>query len=91
VCGDLIVLSEGDRVSADAHIIQATGVTADESLLTGEAVPVQKHVSLSLGKADADTAYRSSVFSGTLIVGGTALAVVDATGPRSEIGKMADR
>jgi P-type Ca2+ transporter type 2C len=88
VCGDLIVLSEGDRVPADAHIIQATGVTADESLLTGEAVPVQKHVSLPLGKADADTAYRSTVFSGTLIVGGTALAVVEATGPHSEIGKI---
>ncbi len=88
VCGDLIVLAEGDRVSADAHLVQATGVTADESLLTGEAVPVQKQVASPVGPDDAEAVSRSAVFSGTLIVGGTAVAMVDATGPRSEIGKI---
>jgi P-type Ca2+ transporter type 2C len=88
VRGDLIMLSEGDRVPADARVIQATGVTADESLLTGEAVPVQKQVLSPLGQTDADAVYRSTVFSGTLIVGGTALAEATATGPRSEIGKI---
>ena len=90
--GDLIVLSEGDRVPADALLIEATGLSADESLLTGEAVPVRKQV------ATSDVAAKDvprpggedlpMVFSGSLIVGGSAIAEVTATGPASEIGKI---
>jgi len=87
VRGDVIVLSEGDRVPADARLLESTGLSADESLLTGEAVPVRK-------RADAGEALRPGgedqpqVYSGTLIVGGSALAEVTATGPASEIGKI---
>jgi Ca2+-transporting ATPase len=42
VCGDLLVLAEGDRVPADALLISCTNLTVDESLLTGESVPVRK-------------------------------------------------
>ena len=86
--GDLIVLSEGDRVPADAVLRVATGLSADESLLTGEAVPVRKSV------GDSDPAIRPGgedlpmVFSGSLIVSGSAIAEVTATGPASEIGKI---
>ena len=86
--GDLIVLAEGDRVPADAVLLEATGLSADESLLTGEAVPVRKLV----GTPDPDTRPGGEdlpvVFSGSLIVGGSAIAKVTATGTASEIGKI---
>lgn len=88
VRGDLIVLSEGDRVPADAVLRQATSLSADESLLTGEAVAVRKKV------GDPDPSIRPGgedlpmVFSGSLIVSGTAIAEVTATGTASEIGKI---
>ncbi len=73
VPGDTMILAEGDRVPADAVLLDGHDVMADESLLTGEAVPVHK-------SADA------GVFAGTLIVRGTAAASVTATGPNSEMG-----
>ncbi|MGH8168990.1 MAG: cation-translocating P-type ATPase [Steroidobacteraceae bacterium] len=90
VRGDLLVLAEGDRVPADAVLVSGDDIQADESLLTGESVPVRKRVSREPPPAEVvpggdDLPY---VFSGTLIVTGGALAVVTATGPRSEIGKI---
>ncbi|NWG92523.1 MAG: cation-translocating P-type ATPase [Parvularculaceae bacterium] len=75
VRGDLIVLGEGDRVPADGHLIEATHLQADESLLTGESVAV-------------DRRRNESVFSGSLIVRGSGVAVVTGTGKKSEIGKI---
>ncbi|HEX5091191.1 MAG TPA: HAD-IC family P-type ATPase, partial [Burkholderiales bacterium] len=75
VRGDLLVLAEGDRVPADARLLEAAGLGADESLLTGESLPV--------GKQAGDP-----VYSGTLLVGGHARAEVTATGPRSELGRI---
>ncbi len=96
VRGDLLLLAEGDRVPADARLLQAMDMQADESLLTGESVPVRK---LAEKVGAGDTANSAStvrpggddlpfVFSGTLIVRGQGLAEVTATGPRSEIGKI---
>ena len=92
---DLIVVSEGDRVAADATLISAHDLLLDESLLTGEAVPVRKLAqNTSLNKQDQageakpggdDLPY---VFAGTLVVRGTGHALVHATGIRSEIGKI---
>ena len=73
--GDLIVLREGDRVPADARLLTSSNLSADESLLTGEAMAALK------GGTDI-------VFSGTLIVQGHGLAEVTATGQRSELGKI---
>ena len=75
VRGDLLILAEGDRVPADAKLLAATDLTADESLLTGESLPVDKRA--------GDT-----VFSGTLLVRGQGRAEVTATGPRSEFGRI---
>jgi Ca2+-transporting ATPase len=89
--GDLMVLSEGDRVAADAVLLQAQDIQADESLLTGESVPVRK---LARDDADAATAQRPGgddqpfVYSGSLVVRGSGLAEVTATGQHSEIGKI---
>lgn len=99
VRGDLLKLSEGDRVPADALLVTADGVRADESLLTGEAVPVGKRVGLPDELAAAakpvDTARAAPggddqpmVYAGTLIVQGHAIARVTATGARSEIGRI---
>ncbi len=90
VCGDLIVLSEGDRVPADAQLIEAVDLQVDESLLTGESVPVRKQTGAApiSDQIKADEQNLQLVFSGTLIVSGRGLAKVCATGARSEIGKI---
>jgi P-type Ca2+ transporter type 2C len=90
VRGDLLVLAEGDRVPADAWLISGDQILADESLLTGESVPVRKRPALEPPAGDAAPGGDDLplVFSGTLIVTGGGLAVVTATGPRSEIGKI---
>lgn len=89
VRGDLVVLAEGDRVPADCLLREASGLLADESLLTGESVPVGK-------RAAADDAAPAPpggeglpwVFAGTLVVQGNGLAEVRATGPRTELGRI---
>jgi P-type Ca2+ transporter type 2C len=89
VRGDLVLLNEGDRVPADATLISCQTLEADESLLTGEAVPVRKTLAAEL---PSDTRPGGDdlpfVYSGSLIVRGQGLAEVTATGARSEIGKI---
>lgn len=91
VVGDLLVLQEGDRVSADAMLVEASNVVADESLLTGESVPVNKipqHavVPMIIDPPGGDD--KPWVYSGTLIVRGRGKALVAATGSATEIGKI---
>lgn len=91
VQGDLIVLSEGDRVPADSRLVEAHDLQADESLLTGESVPVRKNAGtreVRDGNARPGGDDTPFVFSGALVVRGAGLAVVSATGGRSEIGKI---
>lgn len=89
VRGDLIVLAEGDRVPADAILRRALNLATDESLLTGESVPVRK-----LPSADTTTLDKPggddlpSVFSGTLVTAGQGMAEVIAIGAHSELGKI---
>jgi Ca2+-transporting ATPase len=89
VRGDLLMLSEGDRVSADAVLVAANNLRIDESLLTGEAWPVAKRVDISANAlARPGGEDLPFVWSGSLIVQGDGIARVAATGPRSEIGKI---
>lgn len=83
VVGDTILLREGDRVPADAVLSGSTALSADESILTGESLPVDKSAS-STGEADENT----RVYSGSLVVRGYGVAQVTATGIRTEIGKI---
>jgi Ca2+-transporting ATPase len=89
VRGDIVKVAEGDRVPADALLREGTALSVDESLLTGESVPVSKlpdeGVS-SLSPPGGDGT--ASVFSGTLIVSGRGVAEIVATGARSELGKI---
>lgn len=89
VQGDLIVLSEGDRVPADAVVLENRSLEVDESLLTGESVPVRKRAAsgpVAMGRAGGDDL--PFVFSGSMVVRGRGLAEVKATGIRSELGKI---
>ena len=89
VRGDAIVLLEGDRVPADAVLLTANGLLIDESLLTGESVAVHK-----VGAANGVAMERPGgentpfVYSGTLVIRGEGLAIVQATGPRTELGRI---
>src|SRR6185295_18516274 len=90
VCGDLVVLAEGDRVPADAILREQQDLHTDESFLTGESIAVRKTASDGAPSATQrpggdDLPY---VFSGALVVRGTAIGEVIATGVNSEIGKI---
>ncbi len=89
VRGDLVVLTEGDRVPSDGSLIDAVSLQVDESLLTGESVPVRKR-SAPLGEPMAPPGGDdlACVFSGTLVVRGRGIAEIRATGARTEIGKI---
>ncbi|MFC4313129.1 cation-translocating P-type ATPase [Steroidobacter flavus] len=80
VVGDLVLLREGDRVPADAVMLDATALSVDESILTGESLPVEK--------LPSDTDEHGHVYSGSLVVQGYGSARVVATGARTEIGKI---
>jgi magnesium-transporting ATPase (P-type) len=87
VPGDVLLLEPGDRVAADIRLDQLHGLKVDESMLTGESVPVDK--SLEPQAVDAALGDRLCMaYSGTLISAGTARGVVVATGEQSEIGRI---
>jgi P-type E1-E2 ATPase len=87
VPGDVLVLAEGDRVPADARLLSGA-LEIDASALTGESVPVDR-VADAVDNAARRLDSPVLVFSGTACVGGTAEAVVHATGSRTEIGRIA--
>lgn len=88
VPGDIIRLSQGDRVPADAKIIEINDFEIEEAVLTGESLPVSKKTdpdNIDSVLADQD----SMIFAGTLVIQGTATAVVCRTDFSTEIGKIA--
>ncbi len=91
VRGDLVALGEGDRVPADVVLIQCDDLDTDESLLTGESVPVRK---VAIGAAERPQVLAPGgddlpfAFSGSLVVRGRGIGEVVATGAKSEIGKI---
>lgn len=89
VVGDIIILTAGDRIPADARLIEAVAFRTDESTLTGESAPVEK----SAAPVAADSLLadrRSMVYLGSNAVAGRATAVVIATARQSEIGRIGD-
>ena len=89
VPGDIIVLGEGDSVSADGRLFAAASLRIAEASLTGESVPVGKKTdTLAQAKALGDRA--NMVFNGTSVTQGTGRAIVTSTGMRTQVGKIAD-
>ena len=89
VPGDIMVLEEGDRISADARILQSNDFKADQSTLTGESNPIRKNGdALQPGCAYLEAG--NMVFSGTSAAAGTCRALVVSTGMDSEFGKIAN-
>ncbi|HOY21706.1 MAG TPA: cation-translocating P-type ATPase [Cellvibrio sp.] len=91
VRGDMLVVNEGDRIAADAHLVNGNDLLLDESLLTGESVPVNKRPQ---AEPDSSTAAipggenSPTIFAGTLVVRGTGHALVTGTGVYTEMGKI---
>jgi Ca2+-transporting ATPase len=86
---DILLIAEGDRIAADGVLLSGYHVGVDESLLTGESVPVQKKPwdgRADIGRPGGDD--QPFVFSGTLVVKGQGIVQVRHTGPQTEIGKI---
>ena len=84
---DLFVVAEGDRVPADGMVLWASNLSVDESLLTGESVPVSKRA-VAQEAIQEPAKPEAGVFSGTLVVAGQGLARVSATGGDTEMGRI---
>lgn len=80
VIGDIVLVNEGDRIPADGLLIHGTNLSVDESMLTGESIPVSKDTLAHEGS--------SQVFSGTLVVQGSGKLEVNAIGIHTEFGKI---
>ncbi len=90
VCGDELLLSEGDRISADCILVLANNFFVDESVLTGESVPVRKihstKIDSPIGKPGGNDL--PFAFSGTLVISGQAVGIVKSIGMNTAIGNI---
>ncbi len=84
VRGDYVLVSEGVRIPADAFLCEGSSITIDESILTGESVPVRKE---PIDQQENDQ-ISPNLFSGTLVVAGQGAAIVTATGIKTELGRI---
>jgi Ca2+-transporting ATPase len=89
VPGDVVLLDSGARVPADLRVLHAAALEADESLLTGESVPVSKS-SRASAEGAAATARPNMLIAGTVVTRGRARALAVATGEETELGRIAE-
>ncbi len=89
VPGDVVILHTGDRVPADARLLEAVNLQVEEAALTGESVPVEKHIQ-PIASEDLPIGDRKNlVYAGTAVTYGRGQALVIATGMQTEFGKIA--
>ena len=88
VPGDIVLLSEGQKIPADIRLLSVKSLQVDEASLTGESIPVSK-ANKALSKSAALGDQKNMVFSGTVVTAGTAEGLVVETGSNTEIGKIA--
>ncbi len=89
VPGDIVVLRVGDRISADARVIDVTDLEVDESILTGESKPIRKNVE-AISKKVTISKKLNMIYSGTVVTNGNGKAVVVETGIQTELGKISE-
>ncbi len=89
VPGDILILAEGDNISADARVIEEYGLRANNSTLTGEAIPARKTADPSSQTGISELDQPNLIFAGTSIASGTGRAVVTATGMSTQFGRIA--
>ncbi len=90
VPGDIIVLTAGDKVPADARLINVNNLEISEASLTGESMPIEK-INESLAEGTVLVERKNMVYQGTVVLKGRAKAIVIATGLNTEIGKIAEK
>lgn len=91
VPGDIIIFEAGDRISADARLLEASNLSMDEAILTGESTPVNKQIN-PIGNHDEKIVVAEQtnmIFKGTTIASGRGKAIVTGTGMNTEMGKIA--
>src|SRR3989338_4999619 len=89
VPGDIVILSAGDKVPADLRIVESMSLHADEAALTGESVPVQKHIAAIENPKMTLGDRKNMAYAGTIITYGRGRGVIIATGMQTEFGKIA--
>jgi P-type Ca2+ transporter type 2C len=89
VPGDIILIAVGDRIPADGRLLEAYNLRVEEAALTGESLPSEKAVLLTLPPGTAIADRRNMVYSGTAVVYGRGIAMVTTTGMQSEFGRIA--
>ena len=90
VPGDVVLLRAGNRVPADARIVEAVQLEVEEAALTGESVPVEKHADVVATPESAIGDRRNMAHAGTIVTRGRGQAVVVATGMGTEFGRVAE-
>jgi Ca2+-transporting ATPase len=88
VCGDVVKLEQGDRIPADARVVNSSNLMTNEASLTGESVPVMKSEDAHVAHDSPLTDRLNMVYFGTYVAVGMATVVTTATGGRTEIGKI---
>jgi len=89
VPGDVLVLEEGDNISADARLVEANQMKVDSSTLTGESKPVRKVAHAKKSHADGLIGTPNIIFAGTSVASGSGKAVIFATGRKTEFNQIA--
>ena len=89
VPGDILLLRVGQRVPADARLLETYGLQVDESSLTGESFPVSKDATAVLPSETGVSDQTNMLFTGTIVTRGRARALVTATGVKTELGRVA--
>lgn len=89
VPGDLLILSEGDNIPADARIVEEFGLRVNNANLSGDALPIRKTADASLREGISEIERPNLIFAGTSVVSGTGKAIIYATGMLTQFGRIA--
>ncbi|MBM7712400.1 cation-translocating P-type ATPase [Enterococcus xiangfangensis] len=89
VPGDVLLIEEGDRISADGRLIQATDLQVNQSALTGESNPVRKNSEAIINSHATKLEFKNIIFAGTSVSNGSGKVVVSTIGMNTEFGKIA--